>query len=202
MTPAEFQNGIQKIMPQIVYMLKEHDMEHHCIQGAALLTKVLYRTGVSNAHPLTVGVTILNEAFLRYVDEHGAPLDAAARQACNDAGGAQFIVGRDATDIPEGRWPGHLVVIVPGAFGQKHALLDPTITQANWPEVNINLQPICAEVTNDFVSGVVPARLRINGMLLNYEAFPDDHSYNDDEDCMTKDGLDGAVATVLHRLSS
>jgi hypothetical protein len=45
--------------------------------------------------------------------------------------------------VPEGKWLGHLVVIVSGAFGEQHALLDLTITQADQPEWGLHLQPLC-----------------------------------------------------------
>lgn len=200
MAPKEIEQAIHDIMPEVRYMLEEHGMQHSCIDAASLLTKVLHTVGISNAYRLTVNVQAVNEAFRRYVDTYGPPADEAAHQACFDAGGAIAVVGRDATDIPKGNWAGHLTVIVPGAFGDKHALLDPSITQADWPEFGIVLQPLCLRADQDFVSGMRSARYEIGNVLLIYDAYPDDHSYNDGCDCMVKDGIDTAVALVLKRL--
>lgn len=200
MNLQEAANDLGDIMDQVRIMLCEHGMHHSCIDAAALLTKVLHRVGKSKAYRLTVNVRLINAAFQRYVEAHGFPQDEATARDCNDAGGATIILGRDAPEIPEGNWPGHLVVIVPYAFGDRHALLDPSITQAEWPEFGITLRPLCLRVGDEFVKGKKEAKFKVNGTLMIYDAYPDDHTYNDDGDCMEKDGIDMAVALVLRRL--
>ena len=200
MTPDEMQKAISEIIPVILDELYKCKIQHHCIQASALLTKVLHEAGISKAYPLTVGALLYNEAFQRFVDTHGFPHDEASGKACDDAGGLTICLGKGAPEVPEGYWPGHLVVIVPNAFGEKHALLDPTITQVNRPEFGIELQPLCLKVTEDFVLGNRVAKDEINKTLLGYTAYPDDESYNDGGDCMKKDGLGEAVSLVLQRI--
>lgn len=200
MNSRETESALAAIMPEVRRMLEEHDMHHSCIDAGALLTKVLQEVGFLNAYRLTVNVRIINEAFRQYVDTYGFPSDEASGKACDDAGGATIILGKEATEIPKGNWPGHLTVIVPSAFDTKHALLDPAITQANWPEFGIVLPPLCLKVTDDFVSGGRSASFEVNNTLLIYDAYPNDRSYNDDGDCMAKEHFDIAVSIVLKRL--
>ena len=199
MIPGKIQKTIDEIISIVLDELDDYGFRHHCIEASALLTRVLHGAGMPKAYPLTVGVRLINEAFRRYVDAHGMPHDEAGGKACYDAGGPTIILGKDAPEVPEENWTGHLVVIVPDAFGEKHALLDPTITQANWPEFGIVLPSLCLKVTEDFVLGGRPANFEINKTLLIYSAYPDDRSYNDHGDCMKKEGLDEAASIVLRR---
>jgi hypothetical protein len=91
-------------------------------------------------------------------------------------------------------------VIVPGAFEKKNALLDPTITQADRPDLDIHLQPLCLAVSNDFVSGRRPVSFEVNGMLLTYTAYPDDHSYGDWSHFMAMEDIELASSEVVSRL--
>ncbi len=208
MSPQDMLSTIGEIMPIVVNTLNSYGFRDHCIQGSALLTTVLHRAGMPGAYPLTVGARILNEAFQRYVDIHGMPLDEASGKACDDAGGVTIILGRGAPEvspdqlqIQEDKWLGHLAVIVPGAFGEKHALLDPTITQAHRPEFGVVMQqPLCSRVPEEFVLGGRIAKFDVNKTLVMYQAYPDDRSYNDDGDCMKKPGLDEAASMVLRRM--
>lgn len=100
------------------------------------------------------------------------------------------------------RWPGHLVVVVPRVFEDRNALLDLTIVQAHKPEWDISLQPLCLRVNDDFVCGRTPHNGKVNGSLVIYDAYPDDHSYNDDGNWMAIKGLDEAASNVVRRLTS
>lgn len=109
MTPDDVQRTISKIVPIILDELDSYGFGQHCIEAASLLTRSLHGAGMPSAYPLTVGVRLLNEACQHYVDAHGPPQDDAGRKACNDAGGAIVVLGKDAPEVPEGRWAGHLV---------------------------------------------------------------------------------------------
>lgn len=175
-------------------------MHHSCIDSAALLTRVLHAIRVRRAYRLTVGVKIHNPAFCSYVEEHGFPSDKATAKASDDAGGLTIVLGKEAENIPEDRWPGHLTVIVPIAYGERHALLDPSITQLDDPKYGIKLQPLVLPVTADFVSGERASSFKVNKSLLRYQAYPDDHSYKDGSDAMQKAGIDAAVSEVVAKL--
>ena len=200
LNPQEVQIALSAIVPETVRMLAEHGFQSHCIEGAALLTKVLRKVSISGTQHLTVGVKILNPAYREFVKRHGVPQNEASKTAFNDSGAAAVVLGKDAAEVPEGNWPGHLVVIVPGAFGEKHALLDPTITQADKPDWGIHLKPLCLAVSDDFVSGRRPAEFEVNGSLLRYTSYPDDHSYGDWSHFMAREDIDRAASEVVSRL--
>lgn len=181
-------------------MLAEHGFESHCIECAALLTKVLQKVGVSGTRQLTVGVKIVNPALRQFVEGYGPPLDEPSLTASNDAGAAMIVLGKGADVVPEGIWPGHLVVIVPGAFAQSAALLDLTITQASKPDWGIHLQPVCVKINEDFLSGRNPTSFTLNGSVLKYTAYPEDHSYGDWGHFMARPDIDQAASTIVSRL--
>jgi hypothetical protein len=95
---------------------------------------------------------------------------------------------------------GHLVVIVSGAFGEKHALLDLTINQADKRDWGIHLNPLCLPVSDDFASGRRPADFDIKGSLLRYTSFPDDDSVGDSTHFMAKVDIDQAASEVVSRM--
>jgi hypothetical protein len=200
MNPQEIQSALAAIVPETVQMLAKHGFQSHCIEGAALLTKVLQKVGFSATRQLTVGVKILNPAYREFVKTHGIPKNEASKTAFNDSGAAAVLLGKDAPKVPDGYWAGHLVVIVPGAFGEKNALLDPTITQADRPDLDIHLQPLCLAVGEDFVSGRRPVSFEVNGMLLTYTAYPGDHSYGDWRHFMAREDIERAASEVVSRL--
>jgi hypothetical protein len=200
MTPQEVQNALAAIVPETVQILDANGFQFHCIEGAALLTKVLQKVGISGAHQLTVGVKILNAAFQEFVKKNGVPRDEASRKAFNDAGSAAVVLGKGADNAQAGMWPGHLVVIVPGAFGANAALVDLTIAQVNKPDWAIRLEPLCLKVSDDFVAGRKPASFEVNGSHLKYTAYPEDHSYGDWSDLMAREDIDRAAVEVASRL--
>lgn len=198
---TETQKLLGTICDEVSRKLADNNLAHACIHGAALLTMVLRRVGFHDSYPLTVGVRIFNSAYQRWVESHGAVKDDAAAEACADAGGAMILLGK-GTDgmVPETRWPGHLVVVVPRAFGERHAALDLTIVQAHKPEWNITLRPLAIAVRDPFVSGVAPHKVIVNGALLIYDAYPEDHSYNEDGKWLEIRGIEEAADAVIKRL--
>lgn len=202
MTPEEKQQTIGRIIPVLMDELAQYGILDHCIEASALLMKVLHNTGIPDAYRLTVGVQIINEAAYRFIEANGYPETEESIKAFNDAGAATVVLGRDAPEVPEGRWRGHLAVIVPHAFGEKHAIIDPTTPQVNWPEFGIELPPMCLKVRDEFLEGKRPAFFAPFNTRIQYTAYPDDHSYNDHGDTMEKEGFDVAVSEVLKRLGS
>src|SRR5690348_13044967 len=64
-----------------------------------------------------------------------------AMERCDAAGAATIGPGEGPAEaMPQGRWPGYTVVIIPDG----HLMSDATITQENRPEVQIELQPFVA----------------------------------------------------------
>jgi hypothetical protein len=137
------------------------------------LLNVFDGLGYNTAYALAVEVVILNPVATRSAERAGwvpgvAPPEEGSCSVCLGAEGAE--VGPD-------NWPGHLVVILPRFFGERHILLDPTIMQVNKPGTGINLPPILATVRDDFTSGAQVRQLTANGCAVRYKARPDDLSY-------------------------
>ena len=102
MKPQEIQQTIERLIPVIMEALRQFQIEHACIQASSLLAKTLHLLGVPEARLLTVRVQVFNNA------------------------GAMVYVGQKMETAPEGRWAGHLVVVVPNGFGRQHILIDLT----------------------------------------------------------------------------
>ena len=185
------------ICKEVGHMLYDNNHHHSCIFGSALLTNVLYRLGYFDAYPLTVGVRIHNRLFRKWVDAHGFPKDEASAAACDAAGGLDIIVGKGAEGfISADRWAGHLAVVIPNHFGDRHALCDLTIGQANRADWEVDLPPMCLRVSDDFVAGRRPFKTEVKECWIIYEAFPEDHSYSKGNDWLAMEGLDEATSNV------
>lgn len=73
----------------------------------------------------------------------------------------------------DGTWSGHIVVVI------DHVLIDMTIGQLNDQRYGIMFEPphITAEVDDDFLSGTRLLSGMQGGMLLCYQAFPEEKTY-------------------------
>lgn len=180
----------------------ERISEHHsCIFGGAVLTEVFRRMGYSTAYPLTVRATILNPALAAWVKANGFPRDPESQDRCEAAGGRMIGLGIGPTEaMPVGRWAGHLVVVVPNLFGDRHAISDITITQACKPDWGIDFLPILLRVPDTFVKGQTEFKAPANGSLIVYMAFPDDHSYEGSSHWTDRDRWASAADRVVASL--
>lgn len=189
---------IEKMWGPTLDVLAAYGFHHHCIEAAALTMCVLHHLGLKTAYRLTVRVIVSNAAHIRFLKEHGKPTDDAKINAYNNAGRAQVQLGYE--DAGPDRWAGHLCVIVPNGFGNKHALLDPTISQVSQPEWGIHVSPLCLKAANDFVLGQRVAPFQIGETFLAYEAFPEDKSFNQWGDRRDATGFEDVVQEVLQRI--
>jgi len=102
----------------------------------------------------------------------------------------------------EGQWFGHLVVVLPNFFEERHAICDASITQASKPEWNINLVPVFARVPDSFVEGKTEYKAPVNNSLIVYRAFPQDHSFDTAPVWRNQAYRDLAVKNIRERLAS
>ena len=195
----ELETTIGAVIPVLLDELEHYGVLMHCIQTSALLAKSLHLLGVPNAYCLTVGVHAYNQAWTKFVDEHGWPEDNRSRKACNNSGAAVSKVGKAAPSVEEGNWWGHLVVIVPQVIDGGHLLVDASIMQANQPDFDIVFPPLLLRVKDEFVSGRKPATFDVDTMKVIYEAHPDDRSF-EVTPAWTAEGLDQAASLVVDRL--
>lgn len=80
---------------------------------------------------------------------------------------------KEGSFASDGTWNGHIVVVI------NHVLIDMTIGQLNDPRFGIMFEPphITAEVDDDFLSGTRLLSGMQGGMLLCYQAFPNERSF-------------------------
>ncbi|MCY2994756.1 MAG: hypothetical protein NTY19_43880 [Planctomycetota bacterium] len=141
------------------------------------MLKTLQEMGFPKAYPLSVRVKIVNPTR-------------------PDTG---IMLGK-GTDPTPGKWPGHLVIIVPNHDGDDHLLIDLTVVQVNGKVCGIDLDPVLGIVDDGFVKGKRPTGWPANGCELVYEAFPEDDSFVRETDWSRVQGLDRAVKMVTDRL--
>ncbi len=194
-------NTIGPIMMAVQEEMIRLEEQHSCILTSAILTDVLHRKGYPSAYTLRVRVRIVNRAFVEYVQRHGPANTAEAEEKCEAAGGVMIGLGEGPAEaMPEGRWPGHTVVIIPGVSSDGHLMSDATITQANRSEAKIELPPFVAAVQDAFVRGERPFRKEINGCLLSYTALPGDREHEGTELWTSRAGIARVADMVMGRL--
>jgi hypothetical protein len=185
---------------EIVFgLLEKNGLHRSCIDGSALLLKVLHGTGFPDAFPLTVGVSIFNAATLEYLKSHPMPSDEAEMETFNDAGCVHIGVGTGGgltVDGEEG-WDGHLVVVVPNAGDGKHWIVDLTLVQVDIPEWNVNIKPMLLRVRDAFVTEQSSSPFERNGLYMIYHPRPNDRSYCEDGSLLGIPWVEPAAAQVI-----
>ena len=110
------------------------------------------------------------------IKRFGIP-DEAARIQWEADGCRGVAIGVETPTMTAGKWAGHLAVVIRNQFGDRHAVLDLTLPQANKPEWGINLATGALRVSDSFVTGAAEYKAVIGGSLLVYKAFPTDSTY-------------------------
>lgn len=182
--------------------LVNENSHENCIRGSAILMRVLQKVGFTKAYPLTVNVTICNDFYMKWRDTNPFPRSQAEIDAFEKTDCIFANVGRESLRYAsiEGRWPGHLTVVVPRAAGDRHVLLDLTIVQASRPKIGLNIQPAMFSVSEDFVAGREQAGMRRAGLNFLYEAYPDDLSYEDGGKLAEIDDLERTSSNIVRSL--
>lgn len=166
---------LQKLIFTVLDELHRASEERSCIMAAAVLLDVLRARGVKDAHPLTVKSRILNPKFAERLNNESFPRTPEQIAQWETAGCFMVAIGHG--EGSDDQWPAHLVVVIPNAIKGRDAVCDLTITQANVPSENIELQPILVGVQESFVSGSEDFGVTINGCRIIYRAFPEDESF-------------------------
>ncbi len=175
--------------------------QHSCILTSAILTEVLHRKGYSSAYTLRVRARIANRAFVEFVERYGPPRNPEATARCESAGGLIVGLGEGTAEMmPEGRWPGHTVVIIPGGSDEGPLMSDATITQVNRADAQIDLPPFLTLVPAAFVKGQQKFRCELNGCRLSYTALPGDREHERTELWTSKAGIAGVADMVMIRI--
>ena len=149
----------------IVDRLRPKYYSPDCCIAIARINQIILEAYHFKVIPLTVQIEIFNEAF---VEKGRPPKDEHEAKAWAEEGVWKIVLGYRKQPLKPGMWPGHLVSIVNNQY-----MLDISITQANRPHKNINLQPLAITT----VSYDKPLCIRDQNTYLFYDFFPDDKSF-------------------------
>ena len=180
MTPQQAMQQLVPIAGGVIDELKRLGEQNSCIFAGALLTRVLHRRGFAKAYPMTVRAHILNPPLVEWMKSNDFSLKEKEKEWMA-LGGRGIALGTGREDlVPSNKWFGHMAVIVPNHFEDRHAMLDLTVTQAHKPEWGINLVPMIVRVPDSFIQGQTEFKAgAYGGSMIIYMGFPDDHSYRD-----------------------
>lgn len=191
---------IVDISSVVVSELRNCGEVHSCIFAAATLRHVLRAKGFSATYPLTVRAVVLNPALVNQIRESGYPNDPEGQEQCRAEGCRRIAVGAGAKPTEPDQWRGHLVVVIPHYFGDRHAVCDLTIPQANRPEWGIELRPVFLRVPESFIRGQSEFKAPANGSVIIYRAHPNDDSYSRTESWTNKSRWQAVADRVIAEL--
>jgi hypothetical protein len=132
----------------------------------------------------------------------GTVSDEAGFASFEQAGCTSIALGKEvsAGTEAEGKWHGHLVVVVPRIKGDRHAIIDLTIVQVSKPEWGMPMQPLRLGVGDDFVTGNRLSVFERPAYTMVYQAGPNDRSYREDGNLFAIEGLDLAVDNIVRNM--
>lgn len=189
----------QSVIPAALQVLELEGFLHHCIEAAAVLVRTFEKEGVE-AYPLTVGVKVMNPAMTLFTKRNGKPPhDEETMMQCHAEGGAIVVLDPESEETPQGNWPGHLVVIVPQAFGELHAMIDLTIPQVNDPDWDISVKPMLVQVSDKFVTGD-SFSAESNGAMLIYRSYPENRTFGEWDELINSDEADRLSEMVIESI--
>lgn len=197
MTAQETTNHLGPIVMGTVNELTRIGEHHSCIFAGAVLTRVLHRKGFPKAYPMTVRAFILNPRLYEWVKINGFDFNGREKEWIALGGmGISLSAGRKE-DTPDLKWLGHLAVILPNFFDDRHAMLDLTVTQADQPQWGVILRPTVVRVPDSFVKGEAEFKAAANGSLVIYKGFPDDHRYTETNLWKEQSRYDGIADRIV-----
>jgi hypothetical protein len=171
--------NVARVVQHEVYA---HYKVHSCIPAATIMAEVLTLLGMDGIYTLTVHARVYDPRFSTKVGMPSNGLkDWMTRMERVSKTTPHTIVvvgGGKAEDMPEG-WAGHLITVVPKFDGEKAVFFDLTVMQADRPEAGIKLRPVVLKVNPKFLSAEEVAAISINGSLIIYKSFSDNHTYED-----------------------
>lgn len=195
MTARTDQFTLEMVCEATWRVLREVQCDRQCIPASAILMKTLHRTGNVDAYPLSVRAHIYNEAAMKYINQHrDYPMET--NPELEALGAIVSRVGNNPGEV----WAGHMGIVVPNHYGDRHAFIDMTISQGNVPERGIVLGVILISVPDGFVKGLESRDVKANGCLVSYDAYPIDRNYDNGKNWMQMPGLERCVEKVFQKL--
>ncbi len=189
---------LDEIVQAVIEDLTQGDLMQSCVQASTILAEVLKRTGFPEAFPLTVSVTAVNTPMAKRLYERS---DSSVLPDEGAFENGEYAAVIDMDDPVEGRqWPGHLVVIVPNYFRERHAMIDVTIGQLNAPDKGVVLEPLTVPVEEAFVKGSARHTEFVGSNALFYQSHPADTTWQDSDGSMRRAGLMVMIACIAARL--
>lgn len=157
--------AVARTAPNIVMRKYKEDC---CIATTRIVIEVLKKLHFKNVRPFVVEANIFNEVYVR--KGRTPQSDEEAQEWLKD-GCWQVVLG-DRKQSLEGKWPGHLAVLIDEAY-----LLDVSAFQASRPLKQIHMTPIFTSVPEEFVKGEDKCGLMFNNCMVVYCSYPEDNTY-------------------------
>lgn len=154
-------------------ILSKYYREDCCIVATRIIIEVLKKLHFKDVKPFVIEANIFNEI---YVKKGRTPQSDEEAQEWLKDGVWQIVLG-DRSKKTEGKWDGHLVVLINNKY-----MLDVAVYQACRPHKQINLDPIFTTVPEDFINGEDKCQLMFNNCLIVYVSYPQDKTYQSSKD--------------------
>lgn len=181
---------IARVTPKI---LSKYYREDCCIVAARIIIEVLKKLHFKDVKPFVIEANIFNEI---YVKKGRIPQNEEEAQEWLKEGAWQIVLG-DRSKKTEGKWDGHLVVLINNKY-----MLDVAVYQACRPHKQINLDPIFTTVPEDFINGEDKCQLMFNNCLIVYVSYPEDQSYQKAKDWWDVNQSKDVVSEILSEVKS
>lgn len=181
---------VTQVSPKIILNKYREDC---CIVTARIIIEVLKKLHFKDVKPFVVEANIFNET---YVKKGRTPQSEEEAQTWLTEGAWQVVLG-ERTEKHEGKWAGHLAVLLNNRY-----MLDIAILQASRPHKQINLTPIFTTVPENFVRGEDKCGLMFNNCMVMYTSYPEDQSYQKAKDWWDVNRSKGVVSEVLSEAKS
>ena len=124
---------------------------------------------------IATDVRICNPLLVSRLRRLRNPTPAEIEKATSMEGSCQVLLDPGSAEC--GRWPRHLVVVVPRVLAGKGVLLDLTLPQFEQRQKGIYLQPVLAFIDSGFAYSSKRVDIPIRQSLVVYNSFPRDRSF-------------------------
>jgi len=176
--------------------------DNSCINSTRVLLEIFRTFGLA-ARPFAVRALVFSRAFMERAEREGRipQTDEELRLWCAEPGVYSVGIGFGAPGMPDGRWPGHLVL-----RAGIHYLLDATIGQGSRPARGIQLPDLLFLDDVSLVfwrgEGAVVANSP-DGSIIRYEPEPANTGYLSSPGWSLRPGIEESayrdILVLLHR---
>lgn len=171
---------IHDFMPPACTLLMKRDNLRCSITATRVVFDVLAKSNFK-VRPLAVQARVYNPLYTQKMRPPES--DEEANQWLEE--GCWSIVYGGSEKKVANKWPGHLVAVVNDA-----CIIDLSIVQAYRPDKNLIVNPVFAEINDEFLSGEIQRGVNNNGCLIVYKAIPEDDTYTKNKSWIDKKAIE------------